>query len=154
MLFNYKEEAMHKQRLAAMIAAAIGMIATFLPWVTGSMVGSVAGTVGDGWISFGLFAIALILALLGDRTQPMVGGRRMGVAILGLLTAVYGVWKMMDFKSTFDSVSGTELGAEIASSFAIGIGVYLVIAAGALLLILPFMLGGRSADPPVVTSPA
>jgi uncharacterized membrane protein YuzA (DUF378 family) len=152
MLFNHKEEAMHKQRIAVMVAALLGIIATFLPWAT------VAGVTITGsqvtYITLGLCAIALILALLGDRSQPVASGMRIGIAVLGLLTGAYGAYQIMDMNKAVDRMAGMEGGAEIASGAAVGIGLYLVIAAGFLLLILPFMLGSRDAVTPVATSPA
>ena len=43
---------MHKQRMALMLAAAAGIVATFLPWAT-VMGMTINGTVGDGWITLG-----------------------------------------------------------------------------------------------------
>jgi hypothetical protein len=153
MLFNHKEEAMHKQRIAVMVAALLGIIATFLPWATIPLVGTIAGSEVT-FLTLGLCAVALILALLGDRSQPVASGMRIGIAVLGLLTGAYGAYQIMDMNKAVDRMAGMEGGAEIASGAAVGIGLYLVIAAGFLLLILPFMLGSRDAVTPVATSPA
>ena len=65
---------MHKQRLAIVIAAALGIVATFLPWVNIAFLGSVTGTNGDGWFTLILFIAALVIGLLKDKSAPVTGG--------------------------------------------------------------------------------
>src|SRR5688572_4929719 len=114
---------MHKQRIGVLVAAALGMIATFLPWLHAPIVGTVAGTVGDGWVSFALFAIALILAILGNRSLSMSSGNRMGAVVLGLLAAVYGIWKYMSFNDLSSEIGSSPGTDEILSTMSVGIGV-------------------------------
>jgi len=81
---------MHKQRLAVIIAAGLGIIGTFLPWVSISlgMFGSVSVSgIQAGWqgiLVFLLFAGAGVFAFLGDdRNKPIDSAFVKFVAIAG-----------------------------------------------------------------------
>ena len=53
--------------IIAAVAGLIGMIATFLPWLSASAFGisvSAKGSDGDGWISFVCFAVVLSIAIV------------------------------------------------------------------------------------------
>ena len=53
--------------IIAAVAGLIGMIATFLPWLSASVFGisiSAKGSDGDGWISFVCFAVVLSIAIV------------------------------------------------------------------------------------------
>ncbi|MBQ6414184.1 hypothetical protein IJI28_00985 [Candidatus Saccharibacteria bacterium] len=53
--------------IIAAVAGLIGMIATFLPWLSASAFGisvSAKGSDGDGWISFVCFAAVLSIAIV------------------------------------------------------------------------------------------
>ena len=60
---------MNKQRLAILIVAGLGALATFMPWVKAPIVGTINGTKGDGWITLVLFAVPLVISLLNDKTK-------------------------------------------------------------------------------------
>ncbi|MGB1104071.1 MAG: hypothetical protein ACPG21_10640 [Crocinitomicaceae bacterium] len=67
---------MHKQRLAVMIAAGVGVISTFLPWVTVSLFGFSTSVNGIGtWQGILVFLLSVgagVLAFLGDdRNKPI-----------------------------------------------------------------------------------
>ncbi|WP_066755807.1 hypothetical protein [Crocinitomix algicola] len=119
---------MHKQRLAVIVAAGLGMVATFLPWAKVSMFGmsiSVKGTEGDGWISLALFAVAGVLAFLGDdRTQPIDAGKVKGVAGVGAAVTLFMLWELIG-----------SIGFDYSS-----IGVYLALLAGIAVLAVPFVI--------------
>ena len=72
----------HKQKLYALIAAGIGLIAMFLPWWkisfggifnVGGMGASINGLHGLGILVFLGFAGAGVLSFLGDKTKPFDG---------------------------------------------------------------------------------
>ncbi len=86
---------LHPQRLVTSIAAAVGGIATFLPWATVPILGTIDGTVGDGWITLGLFAGVVAAAMFGQRSQQMAGFAQLGGGVLstiagGVAAAVAG----------------------------------------------------------------
>ena len=120
---------MNKQRMALLLAAIVGIAATFLPWAT--VLGmTIDGTVGDGWISLGLFAIIIILAVLGDRGLSLKGGQFIAVVVLALCATALGVYEIMNLNKS---------GGEYVQ---IGFGLYVLVAAGAACLLLPFLLRG------------
>ena len=79
----------NKQKLAILIVAALGVIATFLPWagvfgltVNGLHLGSKSFF---GYANLVLYAVPIVLCLLGDMSQPLEGTNRtiaMACAIL------------------------------------------------------------------------
>ncbi len=113
----------HKQRLVTAICAGAGMLATFLPWATMPMFGSVSGTAGDGWITLALFVPALVLALMGDKTQPLLGAKRYGAVIPSGLSALLGLWKMIQL-----------------SPLSPGIGLLLLVASGGSMCVCAWVL--------------
>ena len=119
---------MHKQRLAVIVAAGLCMFATFLPWAKVSFFGmsvSVKGTEGDGWISFALFAVAAVLAFLGDdRNQAIDAGKVKGVAGLGAAITLFMLWELI---------------GSIGFSYS-SFGVYLALLAGIAVLAVPFVI--------------
>lgn len=125
---------MHKQRLAITVAALAGIIATFLPWA--SVLGmSVNGTEGAGWISLAIFAVIVILALLGNRSTALKGGMLIAAIIMAILALALGVYQIMDIQK-----SG-------GGYVKIGFGLYILVAAAAACLILPFVIkGGENAN--------
>jgi hypothetical protein len=72
-------QLLNKQRKMILIAAAIGLISVFLPWITmsASMFGneiaseSRNGFHGSGVVVFLAFAVAVILSLMGDQTKTL-----------------------------------------------------------------------------------
>lgn len=67
-------QTMNKQRKFILIAAAIGAIAMFLPWVSISAFGfstSVNGMHGSGILVFLCFVGAGVVAFLGDQTKSL-----------------------------------------------------------------------------------
>ncbi|TMI63557.1 MAG: hypothetical protein E6H07_12310 [Bacteroidetes bacterium] len=104
---------LHKQKLYALIAAGIGIIAMFLPWwkisfggLFGGMSSSVNGMHELGIIVFLGFVGAAVLCFLGDKTKPFEGQFKMiaagcfaGAALFTLIRFLqqtefssYGIW--------------------------------------------------------------
>ena len=75
-------ETMSKQRKMILIAAAVGVISLFLPWV--SIIGfSANGLHGYGFLVFLCFIAAGVLAYTGDQTKNLNQTNWMGVLIAG-----------------------------------------------------------------------
>lgn len=123
---------MNKQRLAILIVAGLGVLATFLPWVKVPILGSVNGTQGDGWITLVLFAIAILISLSKDKTKAIEGGLLYAAILPGGLAGAIGLWKIIDFNSKME-----ELGV---GGVSIGFGLYLVVLAGIALPIVGFLI--------------
>src|SRR5262245_51919104 len=128
---------MHAQRVGVSLSAGAGMLSTFLPWVSLPLVGSIAGTKGDGWFSFGFCVVALLAALGGDRSCAMGAGSALLAMVMGALSAALGVWKIVDLHS---AISDDNPFARAAS---IGPGLYLLVIAGFALILLPFVVGRK-----------
>jgi hypothetical protein len=79
---------MSRQRIALIVAAAAGMLGTFLPWINIPIRGAVNGTEGDGWITLGIFSFALLIAVTGE-AEGLLG--RSGLVLMGTIAAAVGV---------------------------------------------------------------
>lgn len=101
--------------IIALVAAAIGIIATFLPWVSAQAYGIVVtarGTDGDGWISLILFAIIAVIALISIKKEFSTG-IKIAITILGLLALFVVISKF----------------SALSKDLTLGIGVYLALIA-------------------------
>ncbi|MFT5821411.1 MAG: hypothetical protein ACI8ZM_002664 [Crocinitomix sp.] len=79
---------MHKQRLAVIIAAGIGVVSTFLPWISISFFGMSTSATGlsvwAGLLTLVVCAVAGVFAFLGDdRNQAIDSANVKFVAIAG-----------------------------------------------------------------------
>lgn len=132
---------MNSQKLTVLIIAAIGMLATFMPWVNAPIIGSIDGTKGDGWITMALFAIPAILCLLNDKTEPLIGPKRYLAVIPALIIAVIAIWKIIDFRSGMETLDQNNPFAEmVGASVSIGFGLYLLVLAAIALPIAAFVV--------------
>ena len=130
---------MNKQRKFILIAAAIGLIAMFLPWFSISIFGystSVSGMHGSGLLVFACFVGAGVLAFLGDQTKALDKTFWFIALACGALATLIVVWNFID-------ASSSKYGGMGAS---IGIGFYLagVAAIGVLLAAYMFRSPGDS----------
>lgn len=80
----------HNQRIALIISAAIGIIATFLPYVKtwGRSLSLMDTEDGTGYIIIVAFVISLIVALLGDHKRVIKKGHLAGTIIPGVIPGV------------------------------------------------------------------
>ena len=138
---------MHKQRLIIMVISILGMLATFMPWVKAPLIGSVNGTEGDGWITLGLFAVALVMSLLGDRTQKIVTKKIYIASIASIIAAVIGIWKIIDFNSSMNEITGDSIfGTTLDLNISIGYGLYLIVLAGIAIPVYLFVMKRKKTD--------
>ena len=116
------------QRWVLIIAAAVGMLGTFLPWINVPIRGAIAGTEGDGWITLGFFAFSLLITLTGE---PGLG-RRICIGLAGAIASAIGVHDAANVFARKAEIAseGGRLGEAIANSVSVGAGLYLVIIAG------------------------
>lgn len=128
----------HPQRVLVIIAAIAGMGGIFLPWVTMPIVGSIAGTAGDGWFVLAGFLPALGVALTPDWSRPISLGRALTGAIFSGIALALVVWK-------FSTIAGINADAPKDGMFGamqaiIGPGLYLngIAAVAVIILLLAF----------------
>ena len=91
-------QTMSKQRKFILLAAAVGVIAGFLPWKTVSagifgagMGQGVSGLHGIGLLALLAFIIAGILAVAGDQTKPLDKSSWQGVLVAGAVALVCAI---------------------------------------------------------------
>lgn len=135
---------MHKQRLAILIAAGLGALATFMPWVKVPIIGTINGTSGDGWATLILFAIPLVLSLLKDRSKELSGGQLIVAVIPGIFAAMIGIWKIVDFNAALSGLDGNPFAEMLGAGVSIGFGLYLVILAGLALPVITFLFAEKA----------
>lgn len=131
---------MHKQRLSILIASGLGVLATFMPWVKVPLIGSMSGTKGDGWITLILFTVPLVLSLLGDKTKELSGKQLLGAAIPGVIAAMIGIWKIIDFNAALSDIEDNPFTEALKATVSIEFGLYLVILAGLALPVCGFLV--------------
>jgi len=132
---------MSKQRLGIAVSAGLGMLATFLPWVTMPIVGTITGTAGDGWLTLPLFIPALVLALRGDRSSKLLGPSRLGAVIPSGLAALVGAYKISSLNSYMSGVpQDNPFAKALAGTVQVGIGLYLLVAAGAAVAVVAWVV--------------
>ena len=120
----------HKQKMYALIVAAVGLISLFLPWATVSLGGFGGGSVNGmrGWGFLALLGVGAVAvaSFMEDKTKPYAGNFKM-IAMGGFgLMALAGVITFIRL-STAKGNGGELAGYGVSTGF----GVYLCIIAGA-----------------------
>ena len=138
---------MNKQRLAILIVAGLGALATFLPWVKVPIVGTINGTAGDGWITLVLFAVPLVISLLNDKTKALKGGLLYGAIIPSLVAGALGIWKIIEFNSKMSEIEDNPFAKALGATVSIEFGLYLLVLAGIALPIVAFLIKDQEMVP-------
>jgi hypothetical protein len=125
---------MHKQRIIVLAAAALGLVACILPWLTVSFFGmSVSVNAFDawyGWLAFGGFISALSLSVIGDdRNAAIDANNKKFVAGAGATALAMTLFYVIIEKMS-----------DAGSLASIGIGAWLAIVAGIGVLAIPFVI--------------
>ena len=105
-------QRMSKQRKYMLAAAAIGVVAMFLPWVTIPFLGinsSINGLHDKGILVFLSFAVAGVVAYMGDQTKNLSTRNWFIVLVAAALATVIMLWYFLqavsnDFSSSFLSI--------------------------------------------------
>jgi hypothetical protein len=124
------ENIMNKQRLAILIASVIGALGTFMPWVKLPFLGTINGTKGDGYITFILFCIPVVISLLGERTSRISGVKLYSAFAGAGISSIIALYKIIDFRSKMGSASDNPFAQAVASSVSIEYGLYVIALAG------------------------
>lgn len=116
-------QTMSKQRKFVLIAAAVGVISMFLPWVSVSAFGysqSANGMHGSGILVFLCFAACVAFALMGNQTKNLDKTFWMITLIAGALAAIIVIWNLVDAMSgQFGSM--LSFGIYLAAAAAVGV---------------------------------
>ena len=112
------------KNIITLAASILGIIATFLPWMSTTTLGitvTATGTSGDGWISFVFFVVIAILTLINLKKDLSMGSK-IAITILAILAILVALSKIL-----------------AAGELAICIGVYLVIISGIVSAVMPWL---------------
>lgn len=127
---------------AVIAAAGAGMLATFLPWANVPFAGSISGADTHGWFTFFLFLFVLILGLRinNKKTDKQLD---LGINFLAILAGVVGIMNIIDFNSSTKEIKEAySLFSDLASSYSVGFGLYLVVIAAAAVVISVYYFNG------------
>lgn len=139
---------MNKQRIGIIICAVAGMLCTFMPWVNVPIVGSVNGTSGnDGWITFCLFAVPLVVSLLGDQKINISLNNGYIAMAAALIAAGIGIYKIVDFNHSFHTGDDNVFGKLLESTVSVGFGLYLLVFAGIAVITCNLVLKDKQQQP-------
>lgn len=130
----------NKQRLALLAVASIGMLCTFLPWISVPFAGSINGTKGDGWFTFLFFGVSLALSFLGDKSEEVSGTKFWAASLFALFAGGLGLYKIIDFNSKMSNLSENPFAQAISASVSVEFGLYLLALAGIVFPVLGFFL--------------
>lgn len=132
---------MNKQRKLILIAAAIGIISTFLPWIKISagafgynVSQSTNGFHGIGIFYFILLIAAAIIAGIGDQKLMLQKNMRLAVIGAGVLALICLI---ISYSDVSDATSANGFGVVDAS---IGIGMILSFLAAIAVAVIPFVI--------------
>jgi hypothetical protein len=137
---------MHPQKIVLILLAIPGMFASFLPWIIMQGVTPVNGTSGAGWITFAVFAIILTIIFSGRFRDRISGFSIICISILALLNGLYGL-------ILINEIEGNESAAEKSLAASPGIGIYLIIICGFLIVLAGLFMRGRKVVTPVKEGP-
>ena len=116
-------QTMSKQRKFVLIAALAGVIGMFLPWYSFSIFGasgSINGMHGNGILVFICFAVAGVMAYLGDQTKNLTSTSWIVTLICGTIAVLFVVWNI--FKSSdYGLGSSMTFGIYLAALAAVGV---------------------------------
>jgi len=92
---------MHKQRLFVVIALAIGILTSFMTMAMGVM-----WVEKDGGVAVLLFSVALVMCLLGDRSEAMPKGKALTCTICCALAALIGIYDYSELGEAANALNG------------------------------------------------
>ena len=117
------------------------MLGTFLPWAKIPLLGNIAGTAGDGWLTLTVFALSLVCCFAGGARQPFVGGARGAGVSFSVMAAVLGVWRIhgiLGIKAEVEALGGA-FAERLAAGVQVGAGLYVVVIAGIAFAVVAFV---------------
>jgi len=117
-------QTMSKQRKFVLIAAALGIISMFLPWISISIFGytqSQNGMHDIGILAFLCFVVSGIVAYLGDQTKNLDKNMWGIVLVAGALALISAAWFYFKINDSIMGGSLVGFGLYISAIAAIGV---------------------------------
>ena len=117
-------QTMNKQRKFVLIAAAVGIISMFLPWISVSVLGysqTVNGMHDKGILVFLCFAASGIIAYLGDQTKNLDKTMWAVTLIAGALALLMVIWFYFQASDSYMGASFIGFGLYISALASLGI---------------------------------
>ena len=123
---------MNRQRFAVFIVGIIGLVATFLPWYTVDMVGTLTGVFSSGWFTFIIFLLVLLLAIRKNLQRDVSKMNLWFISLLGIAAGIVVLWRIMDIDFSQDTMLtlGGRMSGIMANEVTIRYGAWLVVVAG------------------------
>jgi hypothetical protein len=131
---------MSKQRLSLVIFSLLGIISCFLPWIS-NIIDKLGVEVLTGQICVGLFAVVLIVSLIGDIKKDLKEWQVFVPYTAGILSLVTSVLHILLLSAITPTITGED-GLTVSNS---NLGFTVYIAAFASLLICVFIFVMRDA---------
>ncbi|MEO1484605.1 MAG: hypothetical protein AAFU57_02585 [Bacteroidota bacterium] len=130
---------MNKQRIAILLIASLGLLATFMPWATVPILGGMSGTENTlGWVSLSFFAIPMVVSLIGNKHKDLVRIALIVTVTASVLAFVTCICQLYVFNSMDSSDNLFE--AMLAEQIKVGFGLYIALFAGLLLPLFAFLM--------------
>jgi hypothetical protein len=132
---------MNKQRLSIIIISLIGMGSTFMPWVLMDDV-SENGAHSSSWLTFAMFVVCIVFALLGNQEKTLLIGQRIAVILCSLIAIGYAALIIWGLNTQMEKVSQHPLfrfspeAQEMLQHVVVGWGLYVLIGSGLINVIL------------------
>lgn len=116
-------QTMSKQRKFVLIAAVAGLVGMFLPWYSFTIFGasgSINGMHGNGILVFICFAVAGVMAYMGDQTKTLSSSSWIVTLICGALAVIIVGWNIMK-SGEYGLGSSMTFGIYLAAIAAVGV---------------------------------
>lgn len=133
---------MNKQRVAILLLAILGVSATFMPWTTVPILGSMPGTETKiAWFCLAFFMVPVICALIGDKSTSIRRFLLVVTIITSIIASGLGGIQYYALKNPPEPEEGDIFAGIFNETFTIGYGVYVVILTGIAIPIFGLLLG-------------
>ena len=121
-----------------------------MPWVVYPRIEiSLKGSMGDGWVIFGMFLIILIMLFLRKLSKPIKGFQKYSIFIISLISLMLVIYKIYNFQIEKENLNPEDPYMVTASAGSyLGYGLYLLGIISALLCVIAIIF--RSGDKNIV----
>jgi len=133
---------MHKQRTILLALSGAGVLSVFLSWVNVTFIGAASLSGIDtniGKIVLVLFAIPLVISLIGEREDALELKSFNVSLITGVIAALLAIYQIFDLKAALSAGNDNPFAGMMNNVVSVGFGLYLSVLAGIALAGYSFM---------------